>query len=160
MFEIFFKEQEQMLKRAAIYKNSSRFPLALQEHQMPREPSTSNEIHLTKRSSLLLKSPKSPTNPIDITRKPDETVPNSVGVPLNEEDVPDDDDELTTAAAKIPLDEILGKRAGSYFKDSFRYNPMNSCNETTSSVSHLLLNYQFVDFLCLLYFLFRFRLPV
>lgn len=64
----------------------------------------------------------------------DETV-QDLSVPLNDEDLPDDDDEIATAAAKIPLDEILGRRAGPYFKDAFRYNPLNSCNETTSSVS-------------------------
>lgn len=58
-------------------------------------------------------------------KKPEETVQN-LSMSVNDEDVPDDDDEMT-AAAKIPLDEILGKN--SFLKDSLRF-----CNETTSSV--------------------------
>lgn len=59
-------------------------------------------------------------------KKPEETVQN-LSMSVNDEDIPDDDDELN-AAAKIPLDEILGKNA--FLKETLRFN----CNETTSSV--------------------------
>lgn len=135
MLEMFFKEQEQLLKRTSMYKNTQRFPKTLHEHQQSiKEPSVSNEIILNKRNASVSKAPRSPTNQIDLIKRPEETV-QDLTIPLNDEDVPDDDDELASAAAKIPLDEILGKRGGSYFKDTFRYNPLNSCNETTSSVS-------------------------
>lgn len=134
VFEMLFKEQEQLLKRTAMYKHSNHFPMPMQESHQTKEQlsSSNNEITIIKRSMLPSKSPLE-SNKV-FTKKPDETVQN-LSIPLNDEDVPDDDDELATAAAKIPLDEILGKRSSSYFKDSFRYNPLNSCNETTSSVS-------------------------
>lgn len=121
------------MKRSALYKQSSHFPMPMPEPHQSKEqlsPPTS-EITMIKRSMLASKSPLGMNK---MFKKADEAVQN-LSTPLNDEDVPDDDDELATAAAKIPLDEILGKRSGSYCKDSLRYNPLNSCNETTSSVS-------------------------
>lgn len=136
-----FKEQEYLLKRAALYKNVIRFPLSSASSTSTTTTSTSdssnqhkplplNELVKTRRKSLLIK-PQHITSP-DILNKSDNTVQVSK-IASPDEDLPDDDEELSAAAAKIPLDEILNKRAGSYFKDSFRYNPINSCTETTTS---------------------------
>lgn len=108
-----------MLKRSPFFKPSSQ--------ASPSQLKDSAELTIKHITSLS-------KSPVDSEKRSDDAV-QDLTVPLNEEDLPDDDDELTTAAAKIPLDEILGKRSNSFFKDSFRYNPLNSCNETTSSVS-------------------------
>lgn len=127
-FDMLFKGQEQLLKQANSYKNSNRFAFNAQDRRqsLSRQQSPQIEISLSKKSS---QSP-SPS----IMKKPEETVQN-LSMSVNDEDIPDDDDELTAAAAKIPLDEILGKN--SFLKDSLRFN----CNETTSSVGFC---YQFL----------------
>lgn len=122
-----FREQEQMLKRSPFFKlpnQASPSPIDRQSKGSPIAHSTDLTI---KPNASISKSP------IDNDKRSEDTV-QDLTMPLNEEDVPDDDDEVITAA-KIPLDEILGKRTTNFFKDTFRYNPLNSCNETTSSVS-------------------------
>lgn len=117
-FDMLFKGQEQLLKHTNSYKN--RFTFNAQDRDRRQSLSRQQspiEITLSKKS-LPSESP-SPS-----MKKPEETVQN---LSMNDEDLPDDDDELN-AAAKIPLDEILGKN--SFLKDSLRFN----CNETTSSV--------------------------
>lgn len=120
-FDMLFKGQETLLKHANSYKN--RFTFNAQErdrHQSISRQQSPIEITLSKKSA----TSQSPSPSI---KKPEETVQN-LSMSVNDEDLPDDDDELN-AAAKIPLDEILGKN--SFLKDSLRFN----CNETTSSVS-------------------------
>lgn len=149
--EMLFKEQEYLLKRAALYKDVIRFPLTSSAsttstsssmttgsdtphpHKPVRESMTLNELVKTRRKSLLLKPQH--IKPVDAEIKQDNTVQVSK-IASPDEDLPDDDEELSVAAAKIPLDEILSKRGGSYFKESFRYNPVVSCTETTSSISN------------------------
>lgn len=118
-FDLLFKGQEQLLKHANSYKNLNRFVFNAQDRRqsVSRQQSPQIEITLSKKSSQ---------SPSPSMKKPEETVQN-LSMSVNDEDVPDDDDELN-AAAKIPLDEILGKN--SFLKDSLRFN----CNETTSSV--------------------------
>lgn len=118
-FDMLFKGQEQLLKQASSYKNSNRFTFNAQDRRqsLSRQQSPQIEITLSKKSSQ---------SPSPSMKKPEETVQN-LSMSVNDEDVPDDDDEMN-AAAKIPLDEILGK--SSFLKDSLRFN----CNETTSSV--------------------------
>lgn len=149
LVEMLFKEQEYLLKRAALYKNVIRFPLSTassttttttstsdssNQHKPVRESMTLNDLVKTRRKSLLLK-PQHITSP-DIANKTNENTVQVLKIASPDEDLPDDDEELSVAAAKIPLDEILNKRGGSYFKESFRYNPINSCTETTSSISN------------------------
>lgn len=121
-----FKGQEQLLKHASTYKNSARFAFSAQDRDrrqsLSRQQSPQIEITLSKKSAMSL-------SPSPSMKKPEETVQN-LSMSVNDEDLPDDDDELN-AAAKIPLDEILGK--SSFLKDSLRFN----CNETTSSVRFL-----------------------
>lgn len=120
-FDMLFKGQEQLLKHANAYKNSNRFVFNAQDrHQSLSRQQSPIEITLSKKSA------PSPS-PSPSMKKPEETVQN-LSMSVNDEDLPDDDDELTAAAAKIPLDEILGK--STFLKDSLRFN----CNETTSSV--------------------------
>lgn len=122
-FDMLFKGQEQLLKQANSYKNSNRFTFNAQDRRqsVSRQQSPQIEITVSKKSSQ---------SPSPSMKKPEETVQN---LSMNDEDIPDDDDEMT-AAAKIPLDEILGKN--SFLKDSLRFN----CNETTSSVGFQQLN--------------------
>lgn len=132
-FESLFKEQKELIKRTNVFKRSSRFGINTpiersQSLNVSRQQSPQIEITLSKSNAMLLKSQSSPPSPAG--KKSDETVQN-LSLSMNDEDLPDDDEELTSAAAKIPLDEILGKHGGSYLKDAFRF----SCNETTSSVS-------------------------
>lgn len=115
-FDMLFKGQEQLLKQTNSYKNRFTFNAQDRRQSLSRQQSPI-EIMLSKKS-IASESP-SPT-----MKKPEETVQN---LSVNDEDLPDDDDELN-AAAKIPLDEILGKN--SFLKESLRFN----CNETTSSV--------------------------
>ncbi|XP_055304688.1 broad-complex core protein isoforms 1/2/3/4/5-like isoform X2 [Sitodiplosis mosellana] len=120
-FDMLFKGQEQLLKQANSYKNSNRFAFNAQDarrQSLSRQQSPQIEITMTKKSSQS-------QSPSPSMKKPEETVQN-LSMSVNDEDIPDDDDEMT-AAAKIPLDEILGKN--SFLKDSLRFN----CNETTSS---------------------------
>lgn len=129
--EMFSKGQEQLNKRSMAFKHSNRFGINTpiersQSLNASRQQSPQIEITLSK-ANAMLKSQSSPPSPV--CKKTDETVQN-LSLSMNDEDIPDDDDELTTAAAKIPLDEILGKHGNAYFKDGFRF----SCNETTSSV--------------------------
>lgn len=118
-FDMLFKGQEQLLKHANTYKNSNRFAFNAQDRRqsLSRQQSPQIEITLSKKITQ---------SPSPSMKKPEETVQN-LSMSVNDEDVPDDDDEMN-AAAKIPLDEILGKNA--FLKDSLRFN----CNETTSSV--------------------------
>lgn len=129
--ESLFKDPDQLLKRAAAFgKSAGRFTLTSSQERLPLNDgkvSPQIEITLAKRDSLLSKASPSLS---DSAKKTEETVQN-LSLSLNEEDLPDDDDELVSAAAKIPLDEILGQRGSAYLKDSFRF----SCNETTSSVN-------------------------
>ncbi|XP_031628959.1 broad-complex core protein isoforms 1/2/3/4/5 isoform X2 [Contarinia nasturtii] len=117
-FDLLFKGQEQLLKQANSYKNLNRFTFNAQDRRqsLSRQQSPQIEITLSKKSSQ---------SPSPSMKKTEETVQN-LSMTVNDEDIPDDDDELN-AAAKIPLDEILGK--SSFLKDSLRFN----CNETTSS---------------------------
>lgn len=136
--EMFCKGQEQLNKRSIAFKHSNRFGINTpiersQSLNASRQQSPQIEITLSK-ANAMLKSQSSPPSPV--CKKTDETVQN-LSLSMNDEDIPDDDDELTTAAAKIPLDEILGKHGNAYFKDGFRF----SCNETTSSVRIHLNNY-------------------
>lgn len=121
--DLLFKGQEQLLKHANSYKNSNRFTFNAQDRRqsVSRQQSPQIEITLSKKSSQ---------SPSPSMKKPEETVQN-LSMSVNDEDIPDDDDELN-AAAKIPLDEILGKT--SFLKDTLRFN----CNETTSSVGFFL----------------------
>lgn len=133
-FEMLFKEQEHLLKRSNVYKHSSRFGISTpiersQSLNVSRQQSPQIEITMSKSNAMQSKSQSSPPSPA-CKKAVDETVQN-LTLSMNDEDIPDDDDELTTAAAKIPLDEILGKHGSTYLKDAFRF----SCNETTSSVS-------------------------
>lgn len=103
-----------------MYKSNLRYPLSMHDLSTKDQPS---DVSFGKRNSFLLKPhtdsmSKSEDNP-------------SIAIP--DEDVDDDDDDMST---KSPLEEMLSKRAGSYFKENFRFNPMNSCTETTSSTSH------------------------
>lgn len=128
-----FREQEQLLKRSSFFKSPSQVspsPIDRSSKNSP-SPAQSNDALIKKFASIS-------KLPIDNDKRSEETV-QDLTMPLNEEDIPDDDDEMITAA-KIPLDEILGKRSTNFFKDTFRYNPMNSCNETTSSVSSIFLS--------------------
>lgn len=118
-----FKEQENLLKRAALYKNSMRYPLGTPDLTGKDEP---NDTSHSKRNLFGMKMHT------DGVCKIDNTVQNqSISIP--DDDADDDDDDMST---KSPLEEMLSKRAGSYFKENFRFNPMNSCTETTSSTSH------------------------
>lgn len=119
-FDLLFKGQEQLLKQANSYKNSNRFTFNAQDRRqsLSRQQSPQIEITLSKKSSQ---------SPSPSMKKTSEETVQNLSMTVNDEDIPDDDDELN-AAAKIPLDEILGK--GSFLKDSLRFN----CNETTSSV--------------------------
>lgn len=128
-FETLFKEQEQLLKRATAFKNLNRYSMTAQERTPSFDGKESPQIEITHSRSDVFLSKTSPSLS-DSAKKTEETVQN-LSMSLNDEDLPDDDDELATAAAKIPLDEILGKRGSSYLKESLRF----SCNETTSSVS-------------------------
>lgn len=156
-FELLFKEQEQLLKHANVYKNIARFPMNAQERLRSFSRQQSPQIEITLSKGNLLASTKSPSSPS--IKKAENTVQN-LSLSLNEEDLPDDEDDITVVCAKAnynlwnnifntlflkyfllliqvrssaasALDEILGKHSGSYLKDSFRF----SCNETTSSVS-------------------------
>lgn len=135
--DMLFKEQEHLLKRSNMYKPTSRFGINTpversQSLNVSRQQSPQIEITLAKANAMLSKSQSSPPSPAG--KKADDTVQN-LSLSMNDEDIPDDDDELTSAAAKIPLDEILGKHSSSYLKDAFRF----SCNETTSSVSFFIV---------------------
>lgn len=136
--EMFCKGQEQLNKRSIAFKHSNhRFGINTpiersQSLNASRQQSPQIELTFTK-ANAMLKSQSSPPSPV--CKKTDETVQN-FNLSMNDEDIPDDDDELTTAAAKIPLDEILGKHGNAYFKDGFR----SSCNESTPSVRiHLII---------------------
>lgn len=129
-----FREQEQLLKRSPFFKSPNQIspsPIDRSSKSTPSPAATAQANDLILKQKFTSLSTKSPI--IDNDKRSEETV-QDLTMPLNEEDIPDDDDELISAA-KIPLDEILGKRSTNFFKDTFRYNPMNSCNETTSSVS-------------------------
>lgn len=120
------KEQENLLKRAALYKNNLRFPLNMQELG-GKEKST---------EPFGILNPFCIKSHTENCSKIDDTVQNST---LNantpaDEDVDEEYDDIRSM--KSPLEEILSKRGGNYFKENFRYNPMNSCTETTSLTSH------------------------
>lgn len=130
-FDMLFKGQEQLLKHANAYKNSNRFVFNAQDPLQSPLSRQQSPIEIT----LSKKSAPSPS-PSPSMKKPDDTVQN-LSMSANDEDLPDDDEELTAAAAKIPLDEILGK--STFLKDTLRFN----CNETTSSVCTLFENRSF-----------------
>lgn len=159
-FELLFKEQEQLLKHANVYKNIARFPMNAQERLQSFSRQQSPQIEITLSKGNLLTSTKSQSSPSSPSIKKAENTVQNLSLSLNEEDLPDDEDDITVVCAKVnynqlnnlfntlflqyfllliqvrssaasALDEILGKHSGSYLKDSFRF----SCNETTSSVS-------------------------
>lgn len=119
-----FKEQENLLKRAALYKNSLRYPLGMPDQIVKDE---SNDTSHVKRNSFAMKMHT------DGACKNDDIAPNQT-ISIPDDDADDDEDDMSV---KSPLEEMITKRAGSYFKENnFRFNPMNSCTETTSSTSH------------------------
>lgn len=123
-----------MLKRAALYKNTMRYPLNVQE-LMGKElnsgtgigagsSSSNTTINFGKRNSFGSRT--------DSANKSNDTVP-SATIAIPDDDGGDADDR--DLSAESPIEEILLKRADTYFKENFRYHPMNSCTETTSSTS-------------------------
>lgn len=129
MLDVLFKEQEQLLKRASLFKAASRYGAS--------QVSPKQNESLAASMMIDSKSTKSPKEGDDVAQ--DLTMG-----PLNEEDVPDDDDELVAAAAKIPLDEILGKGRASIFRDPFRYDtPSSDCSSIEEETRCVICNANF-----------------
>lgn len=77
-------------------------------------------------------NPFGQNKPDNIERMNDNAVQNETAITIPDEDADADERDLSTES---PIEEMLMKRADSFFKENFRYNPMNSCTETTSSTS-------------------------
>lgn len=105
-FEMLFKEQEHLLKQANVYKTgpptrpqnllNDRFGL------LSRLQSPQIEITLSKGDVMVTKSQASPLSPA--TKKSSDTASvQNLGLSLNDEDVPDDDDEITVVCSHFFL---------------------------------------------------------
>lgn len=129
LVEMLFKEQENLLKRAALYKNNLRYPMNVQELIGKEQSGGSGIGSGTSGAELTFGKRNSFGNKTDNVNRIDETVQNA---PIA---IPDEDADDRDLSTESPIEEILLKRADSYFKENFRYNPMNSCTETTSSTS-------------------------
>lgn len=106
-FEMLFKEQEQLLKHANVYKNIARFPLNAQERLQSFSRQQSPQIEITLSKGTSTKSQSSPSSPS--IKKTENTV-QDLSLSMNEEDLPDDDDDITVVCAnynQIPLNNTF-----------------------------------------------------
>lgn len=109
-FDMLFKEQEHLLKQANAYKPTASTRSQSSFHERfaalnHRQPSPQIEITLSKGEVLVSKSQASPMSPAGKKSSADNTVQNS-GLSLNDEDLPDDDDEITVVSLIAGNDSI------------------------------------------------------
>lgn len=103
-FDMLFKEQEHLLKQANAYK-----PAASMRSQSNildrfaafnhRQPSPQIEITLSKGEVVVSKSQASPMSPATKKSSADNAVQN-LSLTLNDEDLPDDEDEITVVSTQ------------------------------------------------------------
>lgn len=96
-----FKEQENLLKQANVFKTGpsirpqsnilDRFGV------LSRQQSPQIEITLSKGDVVVTKSQSSPLSPA--TKKSSDSAVQNLSLSLNDEDVPDDDDEITVVCS-------------------------------------------------------------
>lgn len=100
-FEMLFKEQEHLLKQANVFKTgpSIRPQSNILDRfgSLSRQQSPQIEITLSKGDVVVTKSQPSPLSPA--TKTSSDSAVQNLSLSLNDEDVPDDDDEITVVCS-------------------------------------------------------------